>query len=147
MIYTILEANLKSISNDFNFFLTGQNEMSLSKTFNAMKKWEISFKTNLWEAVKLVMSYLTAFSPCTVEHKCYKNFKLLSWSPCVYICLFLFCSLEIFTIDGKKTIVYNWKWFYINSLKPTKLLLVQQLKMDSWTCFLGLGSKSGIILL
>ncbi|KAJ4713250.1 ATP-dependent helicase [Melia azedarach] len=31
---------------------TGQKATSLSKIFNAMKKWESSFKTNLWEAVK-----------------------------------------------------------------------------------------------
>ncbi|KAJ0105350.1 hypothetical protein Patl1_18952 [Pistacia atlantica] len=33
----------------------GQKDMSLSKIFNALKKWESSFKSNLWEAIKLLM--------------------------------------------------------------------------------------------
>ncbi|KAL5772805.1 hypothetical protein ACOSP7_012424 [Xanthoceras sorbifolium] len=32
---------------------TGQNSMSLSKMFNAMKKLESSFKSNLWETIKM----------------------------------------------------------------------------------------------
>lgn len=39
----------------FCFPFTGQKAISLSKIFNAMKKRERSFKTNLWEAVNLLM--------------------------------------------------------------------------------------------
>ncbi|WRX19616.1 Helicase [Theobroma cacao] len=45
----------------------GKSRMSLSKIFSIMKKWESSFKTSLWETIKLLMSKqkyenLTSFS-------------------------------------------------------------------------------------
>ncbi|KAK6261775.1 hypothetical protein QUC31_007591 [Theobroma cacao] len=50
-----------------NKLRAGKSRMSLSKIFSIMKKWESSFKTSLWETIKLLMSKqkyenLTSFS-------------------------------------------------------------------------------------
>ncbi|KAH9722337.1 UBQ helicase-c and DEAD-like helicase domain-containing protein [Citrus sinensis] len=47
---------------------SGQKAISLSKIFNAMKKRERSFKTNLWEAVNLLMDKSQLLPLEMVEH-------------------------------------------------------------------------------